>query len=214
MTAQQHLVQVPLDTLHPTQMTVGASEVAAKRAQWDHLKPKERKRTLASHWFPAVRGPGGRFYIVDHHHLGQALVQEAVPEVWVMQLADFSETDLGMFWRLLEFHHWAHPYDERGKRCDWDAMPGHLGELRDDPYRSLAGAVRKAGGYAKDAAPFVEFLWADFFRTRFARKALRAGKDDCTLPAQALHEALGLAHGAEARYLPGWAGATAPSPQV
>lgn len=27
---------------------------------------------------------------------------------------------------------------------------------------------------------------------------------------QALHEALGLAHGAEARYLPGWSGVVAP----
>src|SRR5436305_4773273 len=30
----------------------------------------------------------------------------------------------------------------------------------DDPYRSLAGEVRRAGGYAKEATPFSEFLWA------------------------------------------------------
>lgn len=214
MTAQQHLIQAELDTLRPTQMTIGAAEVEAKRAQWSHLKPKERRRTLASHWFPAVRGPQGHFYIVDHHHLGRALAHEGVSEVWVMQLADYGETDMTMFWRLLEFHQWAHPYDESGKRRDWAAMPDHLGQLTDDPFRSLAGAVRRAGGYAKDAAPFVEFLWADFFRPRFSAKALRTAKDDCRVPEQALHAALGLAHGPEARYLPGWAGSITPAPSV
>lgn len=210
MRAQQHLTRVPLDALRPTQMTIGAAEVQTKRAQWSRLRRKEREGLLASHWFPAVLGPRGLHYIVDHHHLGLALTQESVEQVWVMQLADFSEADPLMFWRLMEFHQWAHPYDERGRRCDWAKMPEQLGRLRDDPYRSLAGAVRKAGGYAKDTAPFVEFLWADFFRTRFAPKDLRSGKSDVALPDQALHEALGLAHGAEARYLPGWSGVVAP----
>lgn len=206
MRALQHLTRVSLDALRPTQMSVGAAEVQAKRTQWSRLRRKEREALLASHWFPAVLGPQGRHYIVDHHHLGLALTQESVAQVWVMQLADFSAAEPPMFWRLMEFHQWAHPYDERGRRCDWAKMPGQLADLRDDPHRSLAGAVRKAGGYAKDAAPFVEFLWADFFRTRFAAKDLRSGKGDVALPEQALHEALGLAHGAEARYLPGWSG--------
>ncbi len=209
MRAQQHLIRASLDALHPTQMTIGAAEVQAKRSQWSRLRRKEREALLASHWFPAVRGPGGRHYIVDHHHLGLALTQESVEQVWVMQLADFSEAELPMFWRLMEFHQWAHPYDERGRRCGWDRMPQQLARLSDDPYRSLAGAVRRAGGYAKDTAPFVEFLWADFFRTRFAPKDLRSGKGNAALPEQVLHEALGLAHGAEARYLPGWSGIVA-----
>lgn len=30
-----------------------------------------------------------------------------------MQLADFSGVETDLFWRLMEFHHWAHPYDEK-----------------------------------------------------------------------------------------------------
>ena len=87
--------------------------MAVKRSQWAQLKPKARDKLLQSHWFPAVRGPRGRFYIVDHHHLGQALTHEKVQNVWVMQLADFSGVETDLFWRLMEFHHWAHPTMKR-----------------------------------------------------------------------------------------------------
>ena len=45
-------------------------------------------------------------------------------------------------------------------------------DMNDDPYRSLAGALRRRGGFAKDATPFSEFVWADFFRPRFKRREL------------------------------------------
>ena len=36
--------------------------------------------------------------------------------------------------------------------------------------RSLAGELRRAGGFAKDITPFTEFLWADSFRRKLSRK--------------------------------------------
>ena len=42
----------------------------------------------------------------------------------------------------------------------------------DDPFRSLAGELRRAGGFAKDTTLFSEFLWADFLRRRIKRKAV------------------------------------------
>ena len=210
MPAQQHMEQAVLADLRPTQMTVGAAEVAVKRAQWAQLKAKARDKLLQSHWFPAVRGPGGRFYIVDHHHLGQALTQEEVKNVWVMQLADFSSVqEPDMFWRLMEFHHWAHPYDEKGRRHDFTSIPKRLSQLKDDPYRSLAGEVRRAGGYAKDAAPFTEFLWADFFRPYIEKDTLRSVGGQ-GLPQAAVVSAVALARSPKACFLPGWSGVDAP----
>ena len=205
MPAQQHLIQTTLSDLHPTQITVGAAEVAVKRAQWAGLKRKERQRTLSAHWFPVVKGPRGRHYIVDHHHLGLALHEEAVDHVWVMELDDLSAIEGEAFWRVMEFHRWAHPYDEKGRRLDYGAIPSDIAKLRDDPYRSLAGLVRKAGGYAKDTAPFSEFLWADFFRPLIAPKKLRKTATQA-LPVEALQQAVALARGPAARYLPGWTG--------
>jgi hypothetical protein len=77
-----------------------------------------------------------------------------------------------------------------------------LCEMVDDPYRSLAGALRRAGGYAKDTTPFSEFLWADFLRPRLKRRLVN---DDF---ARALREALKLARSHDADHLPGWCGPT------
>lgn len=205
MPAQQHMERALLADLRPTQMTVGLAEVAVKRSQWALMKADAREKLLESHWFPAVKGPRGRFYIVDHHHLGQALTAEACKQVWVMQLADYSSLQGDMFWRVMEFHHWAHPYDEKGNRCDYTAIPKQLNKLRDDPYRSLAGEVRKAGGYAKDSAPYTEFLWAEFYRPKFAKKLL-ISSDDKGLPSEIVAKAVAMARSPEAQFLPGWSG--------
>lgn len=208
MTAKPNLIPVDLDDLRPTQITVGGAEVATKRAQWTQLKRKERERTLEAHWFPAVRGPGGHHFIVDHHHLGRALHEESVRRVWVMQLDDLSDVRGEQFWRLMEFHRWAHPFDEKGRRRAFAVIPQSVSKLRDDPYRSLAGFVRKAGGYAKDAAPYAEFLWADHFRPLVPVKKLQPSATE-VLPQASIDKAVALARLPAARCLPGWTGVTA-----
>ncbi len=207
MTAKLHLQRVNIADLRPTQITVGAIEVAAKRRQWSSLKPKPREVLLNTHWFPTVLGPKGECFIVDHHHLGQALVQEGVKFGWAVQLADYSGMESKLFWRLMSFKHWAHPFDEHGAMCDYSSIPTQLEELRDDPYRSLAGAVRSAGGYAKDTEPYVEFLWADFFRGHFPAKDLKPNaKGD--LHDKLLTKAVAVARSPVSQNLPGWSGSS------
>lgn len=211
MFSHQHLVQAPLAELHPTQISVGTAEVLTKRDQWAQLKPKERARALASHWFPAIKGPGERYFIIDHHHLGVALHEEKIADVWVMQIDDLSAMTGEDFWRLMEFHRWAHPYDETGKRRGYDAIPSRVSKLRDDPYRSLAAFVRDAGGFSKDSAPFAEFLWADFFRSQFSAKQLQP-QDSGALSQGVVQQAVVLSRGPAARCLPGWTGVTVAAP--
>jgi hypothetical protein len=209
MPSHEPLIECALSALRPTQMTVGMAEVAAKRFHWSTLKRAARARLLAAHWFPAIKGPKDRYYIVDHHHLAVALGEERVKRVWVMQLADLSSVSGAPFWQTMEFHRWSHPYDRNGKRSDYGEMPSSIDGLRDDPYRSLAGSVRNAGGYAKDTEPYAEFLWAEFFRARIDRRALRHSADG-TLTAAVVSRAAAMAHGDAARYLPGWSGTSSP----
>jgi hypothetical protein len=79
-------------------------------------------------------------------------------------------------------------------------IPKSVDRLKDDPFRSLAGELRRAGGFAKDTTPFSEFLWADFLRRRVARR--RVTQD---FPA-AVRQAMKLAKSQDAHYLPGWCG--------
>jgi hypothetical protein len=200
-----HLIEVDLDKLRPTQITAGFAEVALKRAEWARLAKKARRDLLESHWFPAVLGPRGRYHIVDHHHLGLALLQESVQRVSVMVLADLSYLVPAIFWRVMEQHNWAHPFDQAGERRGFDAIPTRISQLLDDPYRSLAGLLRGAGGYAKDTSPFAEFLWADYLRQHITLAQISKSMDT------AVREALGLAKSPLARYLPGWSGVTPPA---
>ncbi len=72
----------------------------------------------------------------------------------------------------------------------------------DDPFRTLAARVRMAGGYSKDATPYSEFLWADFYRRHMKLKAGR-------ITAKVVQDALLLAHAHDTAYLPGWSGVIA-----
>jgi hypothetical protein len=77
-------------------------------------------------------------------------------------------------------------------------MPETIDDLEDDPFRSLAGALKRAGGFAKDKTPFSEFKWSDFLRRRIGRELVERDFG------RALAKAMQLAQTTEAAALPGW----------
>jgi hypothetical protein len=201
MTNREPIIDsVVIAELRPTQMTVGFREVAEKRREWRERPQKKAEQYLGQHMVPVVLGPRGRNYVIDHHHLVLALHEEKQEDVLVTVIADLSGLSRASFWTYLDNRAWCHPYDAAGKRRDFDAMPKTVAGLADDPYRSLAGELRRAGGFAKDTTPFSEFLWADFLRTRVKAKQIE-GRFSA-----ALEKAMSLARSEEAGYLPGWCG--------
>ena len=191
---------ISIASLRPTQITIGMREVEDKRKQWRKYKAKKRSEFLGRHMIPVIWGPKDRHYIVDHHHLARALHEEGQEDVLVVIVADLRKLDRDAFWTVLDHHAWVHPYDTEGRRRDYQHMPKSVSELQDDPFRSLAGALRRVGGVAKDTTPFSEFLWADFLRRRLKRKSLERDFN------RALKKAFTLAKSSEANYLPGWCG--------
>jgi hypothetical protein len=191
---------VAVKSLRPTQMTVGMREVNEKRRRWREHKGKKKAEFLGRHMIPVIRGPKDRLYVVDHHHLARALHDEGQTDVVVSVIADLRALDRSAFWCVLDNRAWCHPYDQHGVRCGFDDIPDSISGLRDDPFRSLAGELRRLGGYSKETVPFSEFLWADFLRCRLKRKAVEEDFGD------ALEKALRLAKSSEANYLPGWCG--------
>jgi hypothetical protein len=194
------LSPVAVDDLRPTQITVGFREVAEKRKRFEEMKAKAGGNFLGRHMLPTVLGPKGRHYLIDNHHLARALQEDGVEDVLVSVVADLTRLPKASFWRFLDNRDWCHAYDEKGERTGFDAIPSSLAKLKDDPYRSLAGELRHAGGYAKDLTPFSEFLWADFLRSRIKAKSIDADFD------AALSRALKLAKSKDAAFLPGWCG--------
>jgi hypothetical protein len=195
---------IAIADLRPTQITVGMREVQAKRKRWREQGKKKAGEFLGKHMVPVVLGPKERLYVIDHHHLARALHDEGVKNVLVSVVANLGKLEVDAFWFILDCRNWMHPFDDKGERRNYRSIPGSVDDLVDDPFRSLAGELRRAGGFAKDTTPFSEFLWADFLRRRIKRKAVERNFDE------ALEQALQLAKSKEGDYLPGWCG---PAPE-
>jgi hypothetical protein len=194
------LTPIPIAGLRPTQMTVGYREVAEKRREWRERSDEKGSLFLGRHMIPVILGPKARHYVIDHHHLARALFDEGVSDILVNVVADLRDLKPAEFWVFVDNSGWCHPYDDEGRRRDFDDIPASIEKLKDDPFRSLAGELRRAGGYAKETAAFSEFIWADFLRRRIKRKAVEKSFG------RALARALTLAKSPAADHLPGWSG--------
>jgi hypothetical protein len=181
-------------------MTVGMREVKEKRKRWKELSGEKGGEFLGKHMIPVILGPKERHYVIDHHHLGLALIEEKVKDILVNVVANLSALTQDAFWIFLDNRAWMHPFDAEGQRRTYADIPKALTDLADDPFRSLAGELRQAGGYAKDTTPFAEFLWADALRRRMKRKNVEADFE------HAIIKALEFAKSKDASFLPGWCG--------
>ena len=197
------LLTVAVSELRPTQITIGMREVEERRKQLRTRKGKKEERFIGQHTIPVILGPKKRHYVIDHHHLARALQEEGIEKTFVTIVSNLSKLDQETFWVVLDNRGWMHPFDAKGHRCAYDGIPHDIRDLVDDPFRSLAGALRRAGGYAKETTPFSEFLWADFLRRKLNRASVE--KDF----KRALGDALRLAKSRQADYLPGWCGPVA-----
>ncbi|GLR86120.1 ParB-like protein [Bradyrhizobium iriomotense] len=199
-TREPRVHPVPILSLRPTQMTVGMREVKEKRKRWREQDKQKQADSLGRHMIPVVHGPDERYYVIDHHHLARALHDEGVKDVLVTIVGDLRMVERDAFWGVMDNKRWVYPYDAKGERRHFKDLPKSIADLKDDPFRSLAGELRRMGGFAKDTTPFSEFLWADYLRRKLSRKAVDANFD------KALEKALAAAKIKDAIYLPGWCG--------
>jgi hypothetical protein len=195
--AQKH--SVLLTDLRPTQMAVGMRAVAHKQRKIRRRVHHTRRlqRMIDAHVVPAVIGPGDAYYIVDHHHWSLALLRAGGKRVSVAVIDDFSWLPDAAFWQRMSSRGWVHAFDIDGQAVDPRLLPTSLHDLGADPFRDLAWSVRRAGGFAKCPAPYLEFRWACFFR----RHITVADLNDNFRTAHA--KAMALACTTEARGLPG-----------
>ena len=187
------ICKIKVLNLRPTQLSVGIREVRKKMEKLHDKSWSKYEDYIEGHPAPVVISPSGEFYIVDHHHLARALANLDMKNMLIEVVANYSDLSEKAFWAKMKKKNWVYLYDENGKGpLDVSALDKvrNVQKLKDDPYRSLAGDVRRAGGYEKSKEPFNEFKWANYFRTRIGIGAGQAGYDSAVERAVALAESL------------------------
>lgn len=204
-----------INMIHPTQCAVGYAEVAVKMEELSrYQRDGNLDKYLKEKKIPCVLGSDNILYITDHHHMGLALTILAAE--WIEENPkknkeenpyirctfdikyDFSKSNLSKkdFFKVLASLNFLHPFDENGQSTQ--EIPRRLIDLKNDHYRSIAGFVRKSGGYKKIDQAYTEFEWADFFREHISIEEIE--KDI----KEAVTKGVGLALSEKAKHLPGW----------
>lgn len=169
----EDICQLSVMSLKPTQFAVGFMEVKRKSNSINELSAKDQVSYLKKNPEPIVIGPRGEFYIIDHHHLARALYDSNVKDTFGIVLENWNNTNEEKFWEHMKAKNWVYLVDETGTKRTVQDLKNikSVKDLRDDPYRSLAGQTRckteskcVEGQWLKQAVPFIEFLWAEHFR--------------------------------------------------
>jgi len=197
-----------IEDLRPTQITVGFREVAQKRLRLRARIRKAGEGRAPKLVAPVVLAPDGALYLIDRHHLACAMKWEGVERIQIRLVADLSTFAPQDLWSALEARRWCRPYDADGRRRPFVEIPRTLDALLNDPFRSLASALRRSGGFTKRSTPFSEFAWADFLRTRIPSHTVAMDFEG------ALGHAMILAGTPAAQQLPGWLASPARGPSA
>jgi len=191
---------IAIDDLHPTQLTLGMAEVTRRAKRMAALDKDDLEDLVRKRPVPCVIGPKGRLYMIDHHHLCRALLlcgrTTAVQDVGATQ--DWSHMNADEFWPAMDRAGMCWPIDADGNRRPYARIPGHVRELTDNPWRTLARGVRGTAFRDDDDTPFKEFMWGEYFRTFMSKRLIETSLD------LAEDWALKLAQLDEAQDLPGY----------
>ena len=155
--------------LKPTQFAVGMLEVDEKIKIVKDLTKKQKRHFVEDTPVPVVVSPQGDLYIVDHHHFLCVCYETGIKKVHIQILRDFSKRKMSYsaFWKWMFKTRNAYPFCQFGEGPRKALyLPKDIRGLADDPYRSLAWFVRKAGAFENSEKNFAEFKWANFFRSK------------------------------------------------
>jgi hypothetical protein len=169
----EDICTIPVLSLHPTQFAVGMIDVQRKVDRFKALDLQQQDKYMRKNPKPIVIGPHGEFFIIDHHHLATALNHSGVKSTYGIILENWNNTRVDAFWAHIKDKNWVYAVDQNGNKKSIDDLMKIITvkDLKDDPYRTLAGQTRckveekcSDEQWLKQPIPFIEFLWAEHFR--------------------------------------------------
>lgn len=145
------LYTVGVNTLHPTQLNEGLTEVGKKAAGFDLLAPSQLQANLLTAIEPVIIGPGGALYLTDGHHTFTALLDSVYgasnPTVFVNVIANYSNLTTAQFFTMLQAQNFLLPLDNGVPQTVNPAtgapIPTALTSLTQDVYRGLEYSILK-----------------------------------------------------------------------
>jgi hypothetical protein len=181
----------------PTQFETGHRAVGYRQNRLSTKDKQKLEKYLSRRPFPVIIGPE-QVYVGDRQHLGRALLLNGITVARYEIEQDWRTLDQDAFEVRMVVEDRVRLKDALGRTRLFDELPQSLLDLKDDPYRSLAYFVRKAGGFRKCSTQFSEFAWADFFRQH-----IDVGTTDEQFYAAVGH-GINWAHSDYAQHLPGY----------
>lgn len=193
------LLEAELEKVRPTQAVVGLQWVGHKAEKFEGMSNRDLKQRLRAEAPPAVVGPGGVIYILDHHHEFRALLEIGVDKALVEVIKDMSDWTFKEFEKYMIEKGWGYYGDSEGKLVYTLAtLPTRLRDMKNDSHRTLASLLRRAGGFVKNGDTHIEFAWANALRPMVSAQMIARNPD------RAVEMALDFALSPEAKKLPGF----------
>lgn len=160
----------------------------------------ERRKLAKKNKSQKPKEKGYDCYVLDHNHFALGLIKSGFRTVPVLSQDDRRDQTYDAFLNGLDAEGLIRAKDEKGRPISLRDTIRKITDLPNDPYRSLAGAVRREGGFDKVAIPFAEFQWADYYRTLINESLLASDFK------KAVNKAIKLSKCPDARELPGYKG--------
>jgi len=166
-----------LDILRPTQSALGVVAAATKQKKMEAMSPKGLQTYLAVRPIPIIIGPYKELFLIDRHHLLRALDSMWYRgEVRMFIQEDLSPLEYDEFVVTMIKKGYTYLMNESFQPIEFKDLPISIKDLKDNEWRSIAGALRREEAYDKPLAdpegkyiprPFLEFLLAQQLWLRF-----------------------------------------------
>ncbi|MGA2895384.1 MAG: ParB/Srx family N-terminal domain-containing protein, partial [Xanthobacteraceae bacterium] len=147
------LYTVTVNSLAPTQMNEGFTEVDKKATGFNIIQPSQQETTasLLGDIEPVVIGPGGKLYLTDGHHTFTALEDSAYGAsnlpVYVNVIANYSGDTTAQFWAQMQAANFLLPLNDGVPQivntATGSPIPTTLTGLTSDVYRGLEYSILK-----------------------------------------------------------------------